>query len=183
MGIWSYTYDENGNLHTQTDAMSQVITFTYDGLNRVTSKTYSPSPGNPMGYDSSHKHAVDYVNYNGTNYNYDYDANGNMTQGYDFSNLASIQVRTVTYNVDNMPTSIYHGSGTTASLLYDGSGARAKKTVTGGSSSTTYYVGAHFEVKDGLPLNISLPGTSGWPRSREARSLISIRTTWEAPLS
>ncbi|CAB1062260.1 hypothetical protein D1BOALGB6SA_7036 [Olavius sp. associated proteobacterium Delta 1] len=41
LGGWSYTYDENGNLQTQTDAKNQVITFDYDALNRVTSKTYA----------------------------------------------------------------------------------------------------------------------------------------------
>ncbi len=41
MGEWSYTYDDNGNLHTQTDAEEQVTTFAYDALNRVTSKTFS----------------------------------------------------------------------------------------------------------------------------------------------
>ncbi len=41
LGDWSYTYDENGNLKTQTDAKDQVITFDYDALNRMTSKTYS----------------------------------------------------------------------------------------------------------------------------------------------
>jgi len=41
LGDLSYTYDENGNLKTQTDAKNQVITFDYDALNRVTSKTYA----------------------------------------------------------------------------------------------------------------------------------------------
>jgi len=41
MGVWTYTYDDNGNLETQTDAKDQTITFTYDELNRVDSKVYS----------------------------------------------------------------------------------------------------------------------------------------------
>ena len=41
MGIWSYTYDKNGNLKTQTDAKIQTITFDYDELNRVILKDYS----------------------------------------------------------------------------------------------------------------------------------------------
>jgi YD repeat-containing protein len=43
MGYWVYTYDANGNLHTQTDAKGQIITFSYDELNRVAQKAYSTS--------------------------------------------------------------------------------------------------------------------------------------------
>ena len=41
MGRWAYTYDANGNLKTQTDAMGRVITFYYDELNRLTRKAFS----------------------------------------------------------------------------------------------------------------------------------------------
>jgi RHS repeat-associated protein len=40
MGYWTYQYDKSGNLTSQTDAKSQTITFTYDGLNRLTQKVY-----------------------------------------------------------------------------------------------------------------------------------------------
>ncbi len=155
---YEYTYDD---LHRLTDETNTggfgAMQVTYNAIGNITQKTVGPNTFY-MSYDSSHKHAVDYVTYNSTNYDYTYDANGNMTQGYDFSNLANIQVRTITYNVDNMPTSIYHGSGTTSALLYDGSGARAKKTVSGGSSSTTYYIGNHFEVKDGTAIKYIFAG-------------------------
>ena len=35
MGLWTYTYDENGNLMSQVDAKGNVLTFEYDALNRV----------------------------------------------------------------------------------------------------------------------------------------------------
>jgi YD repeat-containing protein len=41
MGYWTYTYDENGNLSTQTDAKGDIITFGYELLNRISSKTYT----------------------------------------------------------------------------------------------------------------------------------------------
>jgi RHS repeat-associated protein len=47
MGAWSYVYDVNGNLKTQTDARSQVITFNYDALNRLTSKSWPSYGTNP----------------------------------------------------------------------------------------------------------------------------------------
>ncbi len=40
MGSWSYTYDLNGNLKTQTDSLGVVLTFEYDELNRQTKKIY-----------------------------------------------------------------------------------------------------------------------------------------------
>ncbi|MFZ7133303.1 MAG: RHS repeat domain-containing protein, partial [Eubacteriales bacterium] len=45
MGTWSYGYDNNGNLTSQTDAKSQVITFVYDALNRLTNKNYELGSG------------------------------------------------------------------------------------------------------------------------------------------
>ncbi|MCO6452041.1 MAG: RES domain-containing protein [Caldilineales bacterium] len=44
MGAWSYTYDNAGNLQTQTDARACVTTFGYDALNRLTGKSYA-GPG------------------------------------------------------------------------------------------------------------------------------------------
>ena len=41
MGDWSYRYDPAGNLIRQTDNRGQVITFTYDALNRLTAKASS----------------------------------------------------------------------------------------------------------------------------------------------
>jgi RHS repeat-associated protein len=40
MGTWTYEYDANGNLLKQSDAKHQELTFTYDALNRVATKTY-----------------------------------------------------------------------------------------------------------------------------------------------
>jgi YD repeat-containing protein len=44
-GIVSYTYDGNGNALTRTDARSAVTTMIYDGLNRVTTRSYSGGTG------------------------------------------------------------------------------------------------------------------------------------------
>ncbi len=41
MGTWQYRYDARGNLAEQTDARGCVVTFDYDGLNRLTAKMYS----------------------------------------------------------------------------------------------------------------------------------------------
>ncbi len=45
LGTWSMSYDLNGNLLEQIDAKGQVISFTYDALNRVTSKSVPETVG------------------------------------------------------------------------------------------------------------------------------------------
>ena len=98
-------------------------------------------PGYPI-------HAVKSVNSAGVDYPYEYDANGNMTAGWDFSDPTQVASRTITYNADNMPKTIAHEYKGTISLQYDGDGTRVKKVVSGGS--TTYYIGGHFEVANGI---------------------------------
>jgi RHS repeat-associated protein len=49
-GATNYTYYDNGNLETKTDARGVVTTLTYDGLNRITTRIYSgaqPGPSTP----------------------------------------------------------------------------------------------------------------------------------------
>jgi RHS repeat-associated protein len=46
-GTVSYTYDNNGNLLTRTDARSITTTIAYDVLNRPTSKSYNDNPQTP----------------------------------------------------------------------------------------------------------------------------------------
>jgi YD repeat-containing protein len=47
MGVWSYTYEDNGNLESRTDAKGQKISFVYDALNRVKRKDVPPSGPSP----------------------------------------------------------------------------------------------------------------------------------------
>src|SRR6185295_8149131 len=92
MGGWDYTYDTNGNLATQTDAAGQTITFGYDALDRLTSKTLpggwvsgyaydQPGPGgtdiNGIGRRTSMATALNGVNQTFTRW--EYDARGRTT--------------------------------------------------------------------------------------------------------
>ena len=44
-GIITYQYDNSGNLQTRIDADNSITTSSFDGLNRVTSKSYTPGSG------------------------------------------------------------------------------------------------------------------------------------------
>jgi RHS repeat-associated protein len=48
-----YTYDANGNMLTQRDAKNQTLTFAYDKLNRVTTKTYPNATKVTNSYDDA----------------------------------------------------------------------------------------------------------------------------------
>lgn len=52
MGTWSYSYDFNGNLVSQTDANNVTLTFTYDVLNRQIRKTYPDGNTANFEYDA-----------------------------------------------------------------------------------------------------------------------------------
>jgi YD repeat-containing protein len=82
-----YTYDD---LHRLTDETNTggfgVMHVAYDAIGNITQKTVGPNTFT-LCYDASHRHAVDYVRYNSTNYDYTYDANGNMSHREIASNL------------------------------------------------------------------------------------------------
>ncbi|UFH59970.1 FG-GAP-like repeat-containing protein [Sulfurovum mangrovi] len=54
MGHWSYTYNADGKLKTQTDAKGQTTTMTYDKLGRVVSKS-TPEGTHAWQYDTGNK--------------------------------------------------------------------------------------------------------------------------------
>jgi len=62
-GQRSYTYDAGGNVLTQTDAMGVTISFTYDGLGRMTART---SPGRKVAWiydDPGTAHSIERLAY------------------------------------------------------------------------------------------------------------------------
>ena len=44
-GTWSYAYDLASNIASTTDPLTQVVSFTYDALNRVTTEDYTGASG------------------------------------------------------------------------------------------------------------------------------------------
>jgi len=169
----SYVYSAAGDITCMVDALRSVtLTYTYDNLHRLTGETsggaYSTISyaydaignitSNDLGTDSmlyqytgTQAHAVSGITFNSVPYNYTYDNNGNMTAGPDFTDLAQVATRSIVYNADNMPTQIDHtkgGTTVTTNFVYDGSGTRAKKSVSGGNK--TFYIGNHYEVEGGV---------------------------------
>ena len=101
-------------------------------------------------YDTTRKHAVANINFNGIDHPYTHDNNGNMTAGPDFTDPTQTATRAISYNADNLPSNIVWTKGTTVTsdFTYDGNGTRVKKAIQGGS--TTWYIGPHYEKKDGV---------------------------------
>ena len=151
---YSYGYDTLHRLQTETNNGQQTpITYTYDAIGNISSKV----AGTALAYtpSSTHKHAVGTITVNSTAYTFSYDANGNLYDGYDLTNPAAIAARHITYNADNMPLQITRG-GLTTTITYDGNGARAKKV---GTNGTTYYIGPHYEIENGVATKYILAGS------------------------
>jgi len=148
----NYIFDKNGNVTTLTDNLkSNIRTFNYDDLNRLTEAYNVPAPGGGFStftyqYDSignmTYKSDVGVMSY-GYNagphaltgaggYTYQYDVNGNMTVGKN---------KTLAYDTENRLLEV-NESGTITTFVYDGDGGRVKKTT---SSGTTTYIGSLFE--------------------------------------
>src|SRR5262249_10886551 len=151
----------------------------YDDSGNRTAFTNSLGAGSyTAAYSSTNKHRLTSITVNGMTKTFTYDANGNIVYGPDLANWDQVATRTITYNAENMPTSIAYttadptpppppGGGhrtnktgpsqdptiattTTVSFVYDGDNERVKRAITGGS--TTYYVGPHYEVVDGTQI-------------------------------
>ncbi len=139
-----YTYQTSGNIDTIVESQP--------------AGAITPGPGPAQmvkGFDATFPvHGVKNVTIDDKKYSYQYDGNGNMTAGPDFRNPASVSQRTVAYNAENMPTSL-PASG--VSIIYDGNGVRAKKT--DGSGNVTYYIGDHFEIRNGQAVKYIFAGS------------------------
>jgi RHS repeat-associated protein len=163
----AYTYDPLGNPLSRTDANTNLSeTFSYDGLNRLTSatvnlaptplaKSFSYSPiGNLLsksdvgsyGYappGSPQPHAVMSVSGGAISTTFSYDPNGNQTSGLG---------RSIAYSSYNKPASITQGART-VSFLDDVDHQRFKQVTPEGS---TLYIAAF-----GVLAELANPGASG----------------------
>ena len=109
----SYGYDNKGNISSITDNLGKVLPTS------ISSETYTPTRAHAVGSTGSGRI-------------FQYDANGNINND---------GLRSITYDYDNMPTSIGN-----ISFTYDGSATRVKKSSPG---RTTDYIGKLYECTNG----------------------------------
>jgi YD repeat-containing protein len=107
-----YTYDQQSNLITRTDAAGQVTQYAYDPLNRLTSVDYPSS----------------------TDVSYVLDENGNKTQITD-----SLGTTLLTYDALDRLTQVVRPDGYTIAYEYDAVGNRTKVTYPSGLLIQYYY--------------------------------------------
>ncbi|MBI5140831.1 MAG: RHS domain-containing protein, partial [Nitrospirae bacterium] len=162
-----FDFSGAGNIKTVKDwKRSLSYDYLYNNLNWLSFE--SSGPNNPVRlpevstpilpawtYFPDNAHAVSSItNSMGQYKQFLYDANGNMTQGWDFANPnAPASRRDITWNADNMPVSIKYTNGinnvaSTTLFAYDGSGMRVKKTAASGAS--TVYVSGVLEIISGV---------------------------------
>ncbi len=177
-----YQYSAAGDIIKIIESQASKTTtryYAYDKLHRLVSEsgtdTYEYLQPAILGSTYGGRapsHAVESVNLYGTDYAYEYDANGNMIRGWDFSDPSQVAQRTITYNADNMPTRIErqsNGQSRQVDFVYDGNSVRVKKQVAGGS--TRFYIGAHFEVADGVEIKYIFAGSLRIARITGSRQL------------
>ncbi|MGD9079493.1 MAG: FG-GAP-like repeat-containing protein, partial [Desulfobacterales bacterium] len=173
----SYRYTAAGDIKEITDHLENVTRYYgYDRLHRLISETSSdvtlvhPSRVIKLTYNYESDrpfHAPKSLVADGAAHHPVYDQNGNMTVSPNLADPENVAYREIGYNADNMPSEISLPAGSCSDshpgaectqkieFVYDGESKRAKKTSPKGS---TYYIGEHFEIVDGIPTKYIFAG-------------------------
>jgi RHS repeat-associated protein len=151
----TFTYDvinrmTSSNLGTvdsscEVNGVTEAKTYGYDTLGNITHKDDMGNSGQTGFYDYSGfsgPHAVDSVTVNGTTHTFTYDANGNQTQGYNFTSQLT---RNQVWTSYNKPSQISQ-SGTTMDFYYGVNREQFKYVMTDASgTSTRINVNSYYE--------------------------------------
>jgi RHS repeat-associated protein len=131
--IYTYTYDANGSLTSETDPLLLTTTFAYDSHNNLSSFTDAKLNTTSYAYDSENNLLS--VNYaDGTQQSYTYNPLGEATQ---YMNQNS-QAIGYTYNAQGLVATESFADGTSYSYTYSPQGNVTSATNSGGTITFTY---------------------------------------------
>jgi RHS repeat-associated protein len=144
-GTISYAYDDNGNLSTKSDARPITTTYTYDGLNRPLTRSYSDgTPAVTYVYDTlaNGKGRVTSVSSSVSSYAFSgYDSMGRVNGASQTVGAQSYSL-SYAYDLASHVTATTYPSGHTVTNAYDNAGRLQNLTGTlGDGASRTYATG------------------------------------------
>jgi|GEM_PF-6752391 len=167
-------YPKNYRLFAiKTDRLQESLiyrTYAYDAKGNVSKVNDLVNPSTPHNlafgtvtyYPWMYTHSIGYTTTvtgsTSTNRYYYYDNNGNLIWD---------QQREMTYNSDNLPTSVWQDSQTTT-FTYDGNGARVKKTT---PTDTRMYIGKLYECINGNCGNYIFAGNTRIARNFQGSTI------------
>jgi RHS repeat-associated protein len=122
IGTAAYTYDEAGNLLTQTDALGRITRYRYDRLNRMIEKRYPDGAREQLAYDAAGNMTAR-TDANGKSTTFEYDVLGQLIT----KTLPGNVIVRYTYTADGRRSSTTDGRGTTM-YMYDGMGRLSRVT-------------------------------------------------------
>jgi RHS repeat-associated protein len=165
-GTTTYTFDDNGNVLTRTDARGIVSTSTYDALNRVTATSYSDgTPSASFAYDETSSSLISSITYSkgkmtsawtsdAIGYSWNYDIIGQPIQL--IASVDGILYPVDYYYMASAVSGITYPSGFQIGLSRDGSHriTSIQKATQQGPSIVAQY---HYDAPNGALTSIALP--------------------------
>ena len=131
---YTYTYDANGNLTSETDPLGLTTTFTYNANNDLTS--YTDAKGNTTSYAYDSQNDLLSITYaNGTQQSYTYNPLGEATQYLN----ARGQAIGYTYNAQGQVATENFADGTSYSYTYNAQGNLTSAADAQGNVTTFVY--------------------------------------------
>jgi YD repeat-containing protein len=170
--VTTYTYDEVGNLKTETNARSKVTTYTYDDADRKTRADYPDATYETWTYRDDGRV---YTHTDGrgriTTYRYDADdrlAGSGSYVAINYPNDTDVQI---VRDKDGLITSTVDASGTTTNVYYPSQWLKTMTVSAGTTKTLTYqYNGV------GLPSRLTTPDSLNFDYTYNARNQLGTLT-------
>jgi RHS repeat-associated protein len=149
-GHIGYAYNDDGTLHSNTDARNIAVTYAYDPSHRVTVKTYSNG-------DPTVAYSYDQTLYSIGKRTSMSDASGSTSWSYDLDGRPILEQRTISgitkltghgYNLDGSLASLTYPSGEV--VTYVASGAGHELSVADNTLGINYASNAHYAPSGGI---------------------------------